>query len=694
VGEVRAGGAYIEVGTRLKKFYAGLNAAQARLNTFAKSAQTIGKDFLKIGTLMAAPLALGVKVFASFEDQMGHVNTMLDEADKKHLAAFRAGVRDMSVEFGESTESITKALYDILSAGVPAADAMGVLRASMIAAAAGATDTQTAADAVTTMLNAYGLEASKAGDVTDWLFAVVKRGKTTFGELAPSIGLVATNASLCGLTMEEMGAALATMTRGGIKSQRAVITLNALLTSFIKPTEEAKEAAREFGFELNTATIRTMGLKGVIDKLVAGGATQEQLAAIFPNVRSFRAVGPLFKQQAGFISDIAFATNRAGLAQQAFTDRTNQQMHAWKQLRRAGEELFRTIGEALAGPVTDFVKWFRSALTTVRDWVQANPGLVKTFGKLAIATMAVGAVLNAIALGAKAARMAMYGLKMAALILKRAIGPLGLVAALMALAIWFTKVRTAMPELQQGFEKQIAATAKLHDENARLLTRLDELLKKQSRSNEEQREANDIAATLTKRLGDVGIAYDEAGNAAGLAVDSFRRANVSMAKQMLPLLESQLKVMDENHRRLTKRLEEMAGWARGYYIQQMLLGGMPEEQVRQRIADIEAKSAELMVKYRSYMKILETGGEKGPARPAETTKPAEPVVPRISMPEVPRAKPGLFDFTTTVMGTFAGAAAAQMRPTTQILGYQLEELRQIREATQETARKIDGGGLT
>ena len=118
----------------------------------------------------------------------------------------------------------------------------------------GGRPTRLAADAITTLLNSYGLSASHAGDVSDVLFATVKRGKTTFADLAPSIGMVAATAASAGVSLDDLGASVATMTRNGIRTERAVTALNAVVSTFLKPTKEAADYARELGF-----TYRAMG---------------------------------------------------------------------------------------------------------------------------------------------------------------------------------------------------------------------------------------------------------------------------------------------------------------------------------------------------------------------------------------------------------------------------------------------------
>ncbi|GAG95650.1 unnamed protein product, partial [marine sediment metagenome] len=158
---------------------------------------------------------------ADFETQLANVSTMLDESAMRILPEYRKGLQALSVEFGESTQTLSKGLYDILSASIPPAEALGVLEVSAKAAAAGITDTGVAADAITTILNSYGMSADQAGMVSDKLFAIVKEGKTTFAELAPSIGKVAATASMAGLSFDDLGA-----TRGGNEFNLNRVTRN------------------------------------------------------------------------------------------------------------------------------------------------------------------------------------------------------------------------------------------------------------------------------------------------------------------------------------------------------------------------------------------------------------------------------------------------------------------------------------
>ncbi len=399
-GAIKAGEAFIEISGDGKKLDRALKKSQGRLAAFGQKVQMVGKQLLKVGAISAAAFAPGVIAAARFEEQMAKVATLLSESDLAKLPQLARGVEKLSAELGESTETLSKGLFDIISASVPVNQALAVLEASAKGAAAGMTDTGTAADAVTTLLNAYGLAASEAASISDLLFSINKRGKTTFGELAQTIGSVASTAASGGLSLEEMGAALATMTRNGVKTTEAITALNAIVSGFLSPTSEAAEEARKLGFELNTTTLKTEGLLGVFTKLK--GVPTETIAKIFPNIRALRGVLPAINDLTGFTFDLAQMNERAGATQEAFGRQTKTLMFAFRQLKQTGVDLLRAIGTPLLEGLTETAKSMAGVLKVIANWVRDNPKLVKTLAQVTVGVVAVGAAI----VGAKIALLA------------------------------------------------------------------------------------------------------------------------------------------------------------------------------------------------------------------------------------------------------------------------------------------------
>jgi len=401
--EVRAGKAYVEVGVR-DKLDAGLRRAQARLNAFAAGAQQLGASMLRAGTVLAAPLVLAVKVFADFERQMANVSTMLDRPAES-MGRFRDELRKMAVEFGEGTDALAGGLYDILSASVAPEKALGVLRVAVRAAKAGLSDTKTAADAITTVLNAYGLSAERAGEVSDILFQTVRRGKTTFGELAPQIGQVASVAASAGVSFAQLSAFLALLTRNGVKTENAVTAVKQVVLSFLKPADEAAAYARQLGFAMDSATLKSQGLAAVFQRIA--GLPPDAIARLFPNARAITGVIPALRSISELAEDVGAMEQSAGATEAAWSKMSRTAAQSFAELRRAAEDALIGIGEALAPMVQllgGLVRGVAAAAAGLGPLAKLLAGVAGSLLLLGGAAWAIGKLAAVAALGVGAFR--------------------------------------------------------------------------------------------------------------------------------------------------------------------------------------------------------------------------------------------------------------------------------------------------
>ena len=384
---IRAGAAYVELTVENSALVRGLKAAQAKLRNFSRSVTAAGKRLLAISAVMAMPFVGGAKVFADFEQQMAEVSTMLDKP-AKYMDAYKEGIRDMSVQFGEGTDTLAKGLYDVLSASIAPSKALDVLAVSAKAAKAGITDTGVAADAITTILNSYGMSADQAQSVSDLLFATVKKGKTTFAELAPSIGMVGTTASSAGVSLEELGAAIATMTRNGVKTENAVTALNAIISTFLKPTDEAVAYAKTLGIEMSSAAIKSEGLESIFKKI--SKLPPDAVSKLFPNIRALRGVLPALKNMQGFAADIETMKNRAGMTESAYAKMAKTLSMSFAKLKQAGMLALSVIGEALAPELRKTADYFMKVAKAVTSFIRNNKQLVVTAAKVVGVVALVG----------------------------------------------------------------------------------------------------------------------------------------------------------------------------------------------------------------------------------------------------------------------------------------------------------------
>jgi hypothetical protein len=295
---IRAGRAFVELFADDNKLVRCLRRAEKKLKAFGKSVRSLGLKTAGLGTAIAAPMAASAKLFGDFESQMKMVSTMLDEPEK-HMEGFTRGIRKLSVDFGESTDVLAKGLYDLLSASIDPAQALAVLAVATKSAKGGMTDTAVAVDGLTSVLNAFQLSAGQAGHVADAMFQTVKRGKLTFPDLAANIGKVAPMARAAGMAMEDMMAAIATMTRQELSSEEAS-------TRLVNVLKNAPDQARD--------------IAALIQRYV--GKSLSEIQIDFPEIRAAGGIAALDADMEGFRKNLLLMRQAAGQADSAFARMT------------------------------------------------------------------------------------------------------------------------------------------------------------------------------------------------------------------------------------------------------------------------------------------------------------------------------------------------------------------------------------
>ena len=263
---------------RTEKAVGGLNKAAKVLGVTLGAAVVFSK---LIGELKAATAAA-----LEFSKAMAEVSTLLPDTDD--LEEVSRQVRQLSVEFNQAPVDQARAMYQVISAGArDAAEAGKILEVANRLAVGGVTDVATAADGLTSLLNAYGLAAGEAGNVSDALFVAMRAGKTTVGELSAGLGMVAPLAAQVGVGIDELAASVAALTKGGITTRISIAGLRAIMAAIVKPTSEAVAEAARLGIQFNSTALETQGLAGFMNTLVtATGGSTDSLAQLFGGVEA------------------------------------------------------------------------------------------------------------------------------------------------------------------------------------------------------------------------------------------------------------------------------------------------------------------------------------------------------------------------------------------------------------------------
>lgn len=187
----------------------------------------------------------GSTVLASnFQDSMAKVNTIADTSQVA-LGDLSAQILDLSNTTGIGASEIANATYDAISAGQNTADAVNFVSNATSLARAGFADTGASIDLLTTILNAYGMEASEVSRVSDILINTQNRGKTTVAELSSSMGKIIPTANSMNVSLEQISAGYSIMTAKGIATAETTTYMNSMLNELGKSGTDVSDALKE-----------------------------------------------------------------------------------------------------------------------------------------------------------------------------------------------------------------------------------------------------------------------------------------------------------------------------------------------------------------------------------------------------------------------------------------------------------------
>lgn len=338
------GALYFATGIDNSGLYSGRQEAMGIIKAMA-SEITAFDVFGGIGISAGIAFARAAKGAYDFEKQfqqsMKEVAT-LSNGIKGSLTDYMNQVMEITRTVPVEANEAAKALYQIVSAGHDGANGMKVLEASAKAAVGGVTDTATAADAITTVLNAYKLDASKAQEVSDQLFTTVRLGKTDFGQLGKSIAQAAPIAASFGIDIKEVLGAVASITKQGVPTSEAMTKIRAAILGTANQLGDAAFKGRTFQEALQLIYDKAGGSSTKMKELLG---TDEALQA------ALMLTGEKAKEAA---SDLDEVNNSAGAAEAAFKEMASSAENQMKllgnnitaTLRPLGKEILKQISSA------------------------------------------------------------------------------------------------------------------------------------------------------------------------------------------------------------------------------------------------------------------------------------------------------------------------------------------------------------
>jgi TP901 family phage tail tape measure protein len=238
------------------------------------------------------------------------------------VAGMRDSVLKLSSATGKSATELADALFVVTSAGLRGESALKALDASAKASASGLGETADIARSVAGALNAYGPAMLDAGRATDIIVATARAGNFETSQFAAALGRVLPFAKQAGASLEEVGGAVALLTRTNGDAAQSVTQISALMRAFVVPTEEAKKALADAGLSASDMRDR-IGRDGLASALQfldrELGGNREQLGKLLGSSEAAGAAFQILDADSKTLAEtFGVVTDSVGMTEDAF----------------------------------------------------------------------------------------------------------------------------------------------------------------------------------------------------------------------------------------------------------------------------------------------------------------------------------------------------------------------------------------
>ena len=478
-----------ESNARLQRSYERLRGSQENLNRInseqAKIKENIAATKVQltttigvIGGVAAALYAGPVQAAQEYETAIAKVSTIAD-AQAVPIEEMSSEIMKLSNTTGIAASQIADDVYNAISAGQQTEDAVNFVSYSTKLAKAGFAESAQTLDVLTTILNAYGMEAEEVSKVSDMLVQTQNKGKVSVGELSSVMGKIIPTANANNVALEQLCAGYAIMTSKGIAAAETTTYMNSMLNELSKSGTTAEKTLRATtGKSFKELMTEGKSLGEVIQILQQEAEKSgKSLNDMFGSAEAGKAAVSLLSGGVeGFNEQVAGMVDSVGATEEAFAKMDQTTEAKMQKAKNSIANLGIVLGQNLLPIVGNLADKVAAVVVKVSEFAQANPKLVQTALKVAaaLAGMKVAGLTAKlgflhISSGIKDAQKILELFKIKALgfsgIGSKLVGPLGGIAGKFLPVIGIvTAVIAAVQLLRKNFDKVREAVGNIFGE--------------------------------------------------------------------------------------------------------------------------------------------------------------------------------------------------------------------------------------
>jgi TP901 family phage tail tape measure protein len=356
-----------------------------RLDNLGNSLTGIGKTLTAGVTLPLVGMGVvATQQFLAFDESMSRTQAITGMTSEE-IAGLGETAKTMAGDSIFSAQEVAEGMYWIADSTTSAADIQNYLAASMNLATASGSDLGETAQTLQGIMNAYGIDSSEAGRVTDILTVAFQNSLWTGQEFNTAMSYVASTASSLGIPLEQTAAALDVMSRAGYDASTSGAALRMGMVRLVNPTSDALKALSSYGLTADDVNPQVVGLDKALQNLKNANLDAGDAARIF----GVEAMGPMMSvigEADGEFANLTGAMrDSAGAAEEAAGIVENSTSGQWKQLVNELKTLAIDIGTVLVPILKDIFSAVKPVLEIFKNLPEPVQKAVVVMGMVAAA---------------------------------------------------------------------------------------------------------------------------------------------------------------------------------------------------------------------------------------------------------------------------------------------------------------------
>lgn len=249
-----------------------------------KNVSNLGEAMLPAAAGITALGAASVKTFMNFDQTITAAGVKAG-ATTEELEQMREAASKMGADFPISAQEAAEGMDRLAAGGFNASQSIAAMPGIIEASIASGEDLATTSDVVTSALSIWNLTqgdvAANTTHVADVIQAAANASKLGMQDFGLAMQYAGAPAAALGVSIEELGTAMAVMSNNGIEASSIGTGLRSMMSRLASPPKDAAAAIEQMGLKIKDASGNFVGLENVIGQMrtaMSGMSNTEQVA--------------------------------------------------------------------------------------------------------------------------------------------------------------------------------------------------------------------------------------------------------------------------------------------------------------------------------------------------------------------------------------------------------------------------------